>query len=91
MVTKTLLRAARVKKLGLLARNVKRLRNAREISQMELAVAAGLSLSVIAQIEQDNRPDPRLSTLKAIADVLEVTVLDLIQEPPPERGKKAKE
>lgn len=63
----------------------KRLKELREregekMTQQELATAAGLSLSVVAQIEQGKIPDPRLSTLRALAKALNVPVLVLIGE-----------
>jgi transcriptional regulator with XRE-family HTH domain len=59
---------------------LKQLRHAAGISQQELASRAGLSVSVVCQIEQGRRTDPRISTLKAVADALGVSVAVLVQK-----------
>ena len=64
-----------------IAENLKRLRAAAGMTQMAMAVAAGLSLSVVTQIEQGSNRDPRGSTLQALARVLGVTVDELLREP----------
>ena len=61
--------------------NLKRLRLAAGMTQQGLAVAAGLSLSIVAQIEQGVNADPRGSTLGALAGALQTTVDDLLREP----------
>lgn len=65
------------KKYEPLASRVKRLREAAGLSQMGLAVKAGLSLSMIAQVEQGQKVDPRVSTLRAIAEALGATLDEL--------------
>jgi transcriptional regulator with XRE-family HTH domain len=57
------------------------------LSQQGLAVAAGLSISVIAQLEQGQRDDPRVSTLAAIARALGVR-LDVLAGIEPAAQKK---
>jgi transcriptional regulator with XRE-family HTH domain len=76
---------ADVKALPPLARRLKELREARGLSQMALAVRAGLSLSMVALIEQGQREDPRVSTLRALADALGVSLDELApsETPPP--------
>lgn len=59
---------------------LRELRTAAGKTQQELATAAGLSWSVIAQIEQGKTPNPRLDTLQALARALGVTVSRLIGE-----------
>jgi transcriptional regulator with XRE-family HTH domain len=54
---------------------------------MQLAVRAGLSLSVVSQIEQGSIPDPRVSTLLKLAAALGVT-LDELAGPARKRGGK---
>ncbi len=56
--------------------DVKRLRQAREWNQTELAYHAGLAPSVISQIENGKR-DPSARTLRKLAEALEVDVADL--------------
>jgi transcriptional regulator with XRE-family HTH domain len=59
--------------------NVKRLRVAAGLTQQQVAVAAGLSVSIVAQIEQGTNADPRASTLEALARVLKATVDELLR------------
>jgi transcriptional regulator with XRE-family HTH domain len=72
------------KPLPPIARLLKGLREKADISQQELAFRSGLSVSVISQIEQGKKEDPRLSTIVALADALGVDVGKLV----PRRGKK---
>jgi transcriptional regulator with XRE-family HTH domain len=61
------------------------LRDAAGLSQQALAVKAGLSVTVVGQIEQ-GKPDVKLSTAVALARALGATVEDLLvvpAEPPP--------
>src|SRR5262249_16157187 len=53
---------------------IKALREAAAISQQELANRAGLSLSVVFQMEQGKKKDPKLSTLLALAGALQMDV-----------------
>jgi transcriptional regulator with XRE-family HTH domain len=75
-----------------LAARVKQLREAAGLSQQSLAQAAGLSISVVTQLEQGAKADPRISTVAALARALRVTV-DAIITPPaepataPDQGK----
>jgi transcriptional regulator with XRE-family HTH domain len=62
--------------------NVKRLRKAAGLTQQQLAVAAGLSVSIVSQIEQGTTPDPRGSTLAALAGVLQAAVDELLRPAP---------
>jgi transcriptional regulator with XRE-family HTH domain len=63
--------------LPLLSRRIKQLREAAGLSQQSLAVAAGLSMSVVSQLEQGAKIDPRVSTVSAIAKALGVSIDDL--------------
>jgi transcriptional regulator with XRE-family HTH domain len=81
---------------------LKRLRKAAGISQQTLATRAGLSMSAVIHIEAGRIPDPRGSTLKALARALGATVDELLaedeetpapeasQEQPPERPARPK-
>jgi transcriptional regulator with XRE-family HTH domain len=76
-----------------LAVRLKALRNAARMSQQELATRAGLSMSMVAQLEQGTKTDPRVSTLVALAKALGVDLNTLagFDEPvpaPPKRGKR---
>jgi len=59
-----------------LARNVRRLRTAKSLSQAVLAEKAGLSIQSVKNIELA-RGTPRVSTLQYVARVLEVNLQDL--------------
>jgi transcriptional regulator with XRE-family HTH domain len=58
---------------------VKRLRQAKEWNQTQLAYHAGLAPSVISQIENGKR-DPTARTLRKLAGALEVEVADLFRK-----------
>ncbi|HKI36882.1 MAG TPA: helix-turn-helix transcriptional regulator [Gemmataceae bacterium] len=67
---------------------LKQLRTAAGFTQQALAMKAGLSISAIVQIELGRIPDPRGSTVKALARALGVTTDRLLfdedeGEPPP--------
>jgi transcriptional regulator with XRE-family HTH domain len=75
---------------------LKALRKAAGMTQQALAVKAGLSISAVVQIENGSIPDPRLSTVQALARGLGVTLNDLgaeddqggpAEEPAPEPPK----
>ncbi len=74
--------------------NLKRLRAAAGLTQRDLADAAGLSLSVVFQVEQGASADPRASTLRALAAALRCSVDQLLLEPAeqpaaaPRRGRR---
>jgi len=54
-----------------LGRTIKLCRNARGLTQEQLAQKAGLSLSYLSLIENDRR-DPAMSTVRSISDALQV-------------------
>lgn len=60
--------------------NLKRLRKAAKKTQQEVAFAAGLSVSIVSQIEQGSNQDPRGSTLRALAGALGTTVDALLSD-----------
>lgn len=62
--------------LHILATNIRRLRNARKISQQKLADSSGVSLASIKNIEGE-RTEPRVYTLEQIARALDVRLQDL--------------
>jgi transcriptional regulator with XRE-family HTH domain len=55
-----------------LATRLRELRVAAQLTQQELAMRAGVSLSQIMQLEQGRTPDPRMSTLLLLAEALGV-------------------
>jgi transcriptional regulator with XRE-family HTH domain len=70
------------------------LRKAAGLTQQALAFKAGLSISVVVHIERGRIPDPRVSTVRAIAGALGCKVDDLLAggpgappEGPPQKGR----
>lgn len=77
--------------LAPIAQRLKALRENAGMSQQSLAVSAGLSVSLVSQIERGSRIDPRMSTITALATALGVTLDDLVgrTRPIPSREKMA--
>jgi len=57
---------------------IKKLRKERNWSQQDLAVKAGLSFATITKIEQRIAKNPRMETIKQIADAFEVPLDELV-------------
>ena len=57
---------------------IKELREKRRMSQAELSELSGVNRGTIVRLESDNDVETTVGTLKAIADVLNVTVGYLI-------------
>ena len=62
------------KAVSYLAGRLKALRQAAGLTQQQLAFQAGLSMSLVTQLEQGLKADPRLSTLLALSRVLGVSL-----------------
>jgi transcriptional regulator with XRE-family HTH domain len=62
-----------------LGNNIKKYRNKLGISQGVLSKRANLAFHTIAKIEAGSTPDPRIETVKKIADALNVTLDDLMK------------
>jgi transcriptional regulator with XRE-family HTH domain len=62
-----------------IARNIKKYRNKLGISQDALSKKANLAFHTIAKIEAGSTPDPRIETVKKIADALGVSLDDLMK------------
>ncbi len=74
-----------------LAMRLKALRAAAGLTQQALATRAGLSMSLVAQMEHGSRVDPKLSTLVALAKALNTTLDPLawgVEEQPPPGPRK---
>ena len=59
--------------------NIKKYRNKLSISQDVLSKRANLAFHTIAKIEAGSTPNPRIETVKKIADALGVTLDNLIK------------
>ena len=64
----------------MLSENVKKITKGRELSQDKLAKLADITLTTLVKIESGANDNPTLKTLKSLANALEVTVNDLIED-----------
>jgi len=62
-----------------IAANIKKYRKKLGISQDVLSKKANLAFHTIAKIEAGSTPDPRIETVKKIADALGVTLDELMK------------
>jgi len=62
-----------------IAKNIKKLRQEKSISQDRLSKLADLSLNSIVNIETGNNPNPTIETLEKIAKALEVSIDELLK------------
>lgn len=67
------------KNISIIAKNIKKFRKKRGISQDKLSKLAGVTLHTITKIESGATPDPRIETVKKIADALGLNIDDLIK------------
>jgi transcriptional regulator with XRE-family HTH domain len=65
--------------VGRVGARLKHLRQARKLTQEQLAEAAGLSYKFVGEIER-GIGNPTLTTLEALAAALQVSVTDLLSE-----------
>ena len=63
----------------MLSKNIKKLRKKKKLSQDKLAKLADVTLTTLVKIESGANDNPTIKTLKKIADALEVTVDDLLE------------
>lgn len=68
--------------------SLRRLRKARGLTQQRLAEKAGVSMIVVTKIEQGTTKDPAMSSLVKMADVLDVSIDELIDRKSPKQSKK---
>ncbi|MBI4837214.1 MAG: helix-turn-helix transcriptional regulator [Candidatus Portnoybacteria bacterium] len=62
-----------------LSKNIKRLREAKGLSQEKLARSADVANNTLIKMETGENKNPTLETLKRVAKALEVSVDDLIK------------
>ena len=67
------------KDLSTIAKNIKKYRDKLDVSQDKLSKLAGVTLHTLTKIETCATPDPRIETLKKIAQGLNVSVDDLLK------------
>ena len=68
-----------LKEISIIAKNIKKYREKKGISQDKLSKLAGITLHTITKIESGATPDPRIETVKKIADALGVSIEDLMR------------
>ncbi len=66
----------RLKNIGI---NIRKLRKFKHLSQIELAVAVGIDRAYLSEIE-NGRTNVSINILYAIADSLELSIVDLLAE-----------
>jgi len=62
-----------------ISKNVKRLKKKKHLSKSDLVRKTGLDYHTIAKIESGRTPDPRISTIKKIADAFKEPLEELIK------------
>ncbi len=67
------------KDISIIAKNIKKYREKKGISQDKLSKLAGVTLHTITKIEFGVTPDPRIETVKKITQTLGVSIDDLIK------------
>ena len=67
------------KEMSTIAKNIKKYRAKLGISQDKLSKLAGITLHTITKIESGATPDPRIETVKKIADALGVSIDNLMK------------
>jgi len=63
-----------------IAKNIRKLRQERGVSQDRLSKLADLSLNSIVNIEAGNNPNPTIETLEKIAKAFEVSIDELLKK-----------
>ncbi len=66
-------------KISIIAENIKKYRNKMGISQDKLSKLAGITLQTITKIESGVTLDPRIKTVRKIADAFIINIDDLIK------------
>jgi len=65
--------------MSTIGKNIKRLRQAKGISQDRLSKLADVSLQTIVKMELDDKPNPTIETVQKIAKALDVSIDDLMK------------
>jgi len=67
------------KEKSTIGKSIKKYRQKLGISQDKLSKLAGMTFQTITKIESGATPDPRIETVKKIADALGVSIDDLMR------------
>ena len=65
--------------MSTIGKNIKRLRQAKGISQDKLSKLADLSLQTVVKMELDDKPNPMIETVQKIAKALDISIDDLMK------------
>ncbi len=65
--------------MSTIGKNIKRLRQAKGISQDKLSKLAELSLQTIVKMELDDKPNPTIETVQKIAKAFDISIDDLMK------------
>ena len=65
--------------MSTIGKNIKRLRQAKGISQDKLSKLADLSLQTVVKMELDEKPNPTIETVQKIAKAFGVSLDDLMK------------
>ena len=63
-----------------IAKNIKKLRQKKGISQDRLSKLADLSLNTIVNVEAGNNPNSTIETIERIAKAFEVSIIELLKK-----------
>ena len=66
--------------MSTIGKNIKRLRQEKELSQDKLSKLADLSLNTVVKLELDESPNQTIETIQKIAKALGVSVDDLLKK-----------
>lgn len=69
----------KTKEISVIAKNIKKYRNKIGVSQDKLSKLAGVTLHTITKIESGTTPDPRINTVKKIAEALKADINNLLK------------
>ena len=71
-------------RIRILGANIRRIRKTKKIPQIELCVHVGIDRSYLSAIENGHK-NPSIAVLYAIADAMEVDIVDILKEPQPDK------
>ena len=66
--------------MSTIGKNIKKLRQDKDISQDKLSKLADISLNTVVKIELDQSPNPTLETIQKLAKALDVSLDELVNK-----------